>query len=1436
MNPSVEERAEALLRQKRRIRAPDLVKLIHEINPTGLQLAPAIETRRYVLKSALQSLLIREFADGIVALPVSGNERVVTLRYRPLDRDACHAVIAELDDDARSFVQFQLDAEGEDESRSLPAPDPEGRARSARSPRTAAPPEEPRQLLLLGAQALQAYDFEQARAHLERALSLSGGGEAEALALLELLVDHLAAYSEALEQESRLSPVALRSPGVRGLLALAAAHGGSTTDSLRLLKGADGGHAASAWAVLASAALSQGQLVEAGSYLAQASAAEPALIELVSLDAELARHRADARRPAEAALERVVAAGDDAAAADEAQALLRRWPESALARRVLRDIEARRRAAEAEALRCEGELAHSSEEFERAAAAWRKAAVLGATGLEARIVDATAREEARLRGERTSGAAAALVSSISTESLSRYLGLAPPERQEVRDRTGLVELDWLEHLRRGGPDRERELDVAAVRALSQAAGLGAQGPADSILALLGPHEARLRRIEAACELLEAARRSRDAAALRRAEQFTQEAQEALGTGRFDEAVRLVKEGGALARAELQDEATRILAEARAQLESRQKRRRYEELMEGGRLLEALDLLREPRAGVAEEREFWKRCEVEVSQRLRGSLVLETAECPAGAGAPEYLSTHASREEISYGLDADGDSLYWAIAWGRHLFIRKTSARDPRVRELVSLRLPEPIDFARVHLVGPSLWVSGDPGAALELSTATWDVLRWYSAAGLTSADEVVEQVFAVPDTRALWLSVRHRSSGSETIRVHNLGQGRVQRELKVGLSLDLVAGPAGLGVFAPGLAGDGRILSPQGALEVQVPVAVRALAPLPEGGYLAIRADADEEGLELVRLDEAGAPGCSEPLHDASPDGVHAVATSLASRLSYVLYADDDPGALRLAAYSTDGGSLRPVWRAQVPVRSSFAQDVHGRNVALVWPDQEGAAYRLLGRDAPALPAVTKHSDAVPHLSDDHFCGRPPHSEPAARDARLVKDKPSDVVSVAVPRHRDPARRVLARRQPVAGVAPAVGDVGLHLARDAAVFHARAQREAERGVGVEVAGGVGLERERLPVRVGEVHPRAQNAVRRRGVLGLEDGAGDGPRRRFPRVRDGRWLFGEQRSAVALETVLARPHERPAIALAGVAADGDAPGRVLAGRLPVAGVAAAVGHVQLHRAVDTAVLHAHAERELDPLGGVEVAGPVGLERERPPAGVADVDLRALDPVAGGGVHRREDGACDRPAPRVLRVGDRPRLSGERAAAVALEAVLARPHERALLRDAGCGEGEREERASHGFASPSVRSSSIRHASSIFTNRSDGRSISKASRLTSKVPRARALPGANSIVSGTSTGFFTPCSSTSPSIFVSTVVALPAASACGSIRATPLNTTNGKRLASTVSRMSESRFRSPESNDAMGTRTIARTLPSGWTTAFPSIVEDVPVAPWNLWTMW
>ena len=107
-HPSELPDAEDVLAGRAHADARTLLRMIHAVNPTGRAMAGKSREQRYSLKSRLQSLLVRDYADDLEVQRDPRDENLVTLRHYVLG-DGCHAMIAELEDDARSWVQMQLD-------------------------------------------------------------------------------------------------------------------------------------------------------------------------------------------------------------------------------------------------------------------------------------------------------------------------------------------------------------------------------------------------------------------------------------------------------------------------------------------------------------------------------------------------------------------------------------------------------------------------------------------------------------------------------------------------------------------------------------------------------------------------------------------------------------------------------------------------------------------------------------------------------------------------------------------------------------------------------------------------------------------------------------------------------------------------------------------------------------------------------------------------------------------------------------------------------------------------------------------------------------------------------------------------------------------------------------------------------------------------------
>jgi len=185
VRPAFEE-AQDVVAGRSRPTVRELFDLIHAINPTTRASDPrrrAQTARDYELKARLQSLLVRSHGDELrVRLEDDGT---IAIAHRYSNRDACHAQLDALDDDARAWVRWQLDTSEEAPTASTRGDAPAPEAEDHGDP------------LERGRQALAEYDFELAVSLFREALVEPGGVE-PARALLEVLVDSLAQDAEAL--------------------------------------------------------------------------------------------------------------------------------------------------------------------------------------------------------------------------------------------------------------------------------------------------------------------------------------------------------------------------------------------------------------------------------------------------------------------------------------------------------------------------------------------------------------------------------------------------------------------------------------------------------------------------------------------------------------------------------------------------------------------------------------------------------------------------------------------------------------------------------------------------------------------------------------------------------------------------------------------------------------------------------------------------------------------------------------------------------------------------------------------------------------------------------------------------------------------------------------------------------------------------------------
>jgi hypothetical protein len=226
----------------------ELIRLIHKINPTNESLGFDEVEKRYELKSSLQSLLINRFSESLTVVADSANPQLISLNFKHFSENGCHAIIADLDFEARSWVNTQLDYakiksshrnQGKKNTKKLTDENNFSESQNCENINeiinnskiitNICPVDE---ILKNGRRALEEFDYDTSERLFIKAFNLSNGQLAAATALFEFQVNYLAAYNRVIESVNDLAPASKKDPGIKLLIALAKARSGRVVEAL----------------------------------------------------------------------------------------------------------------------------------------------------------------------------------------------------------------------------------------------------------------------------------------------------------------------------------------------------------------------------------------------------------------------------------------------------------------------------------------------------------------------------------------------------------------------------------------------------------------------------------------------------------------------------------------------------------------------------------------------------------------------------------------------------------------------------------------------------------------------------------------------------------------------------------------------------------------------------------------------------------------------------------------------------------------------------------------------------------------------------------------------------------------------------------------------------------------------------------------------------
>lgn len=949
-----------------------LFALIREVNPTDRELPQEEARARYFTKARLIEVLLARYGDELLIEP-EGDGEVIGVQRRLHPADATHLLLSELDEEWRSWVRRRLDEDqASAEVASQLAP-----------PRIATISEPAQSLLAQGQAALADYDFEAAEAFWRRAIEEEQDLEA-CRALFTLWVEQLGRDEDACALASELEAQLLADPTVRGLMALATARLSKVEEARAWLSGPpiDALRYADVLAALVQAGLTT-SLAEAESDLHKLRALAPGHVALEALTRDLARARAEARRPLELELEAAIARGDWGEIEAKAQAIKGQWPDSELAGRALARVARQRGEAAVASLRQDIEAAKVAGELSKVVEGLRRLKGL-APGLQ--VEDELAAAIARAREQETQGAVsslrAALARGVTGQTLAAFLELPDSARAEVLAATSTPELLWLEAFEAGRAKLDPAEEIGLALLATQAERLLEQAQPEQALKQLLPQERRLAGISRGRGLLEGCRRQVQQALAERTSRALAEVEGALAEGRSEEAFSRLE---AIEPEHLDIEAKPRWERVRAQVDHRLalagQHRALLEAQSSGAHLEAkraIDRLMELDDPANRALHLATRAQADVEVNRSWCL----SDLPADSADEEPVDLrdvvlHPLGEAPKCSVAPDPNTVLWVEARGRLVFVRTVDAQRGQVTRTVIFRTPKALGDLSLRLEGELLWMAGAKKGLLAYAWRRAEIVDWWDLSKHLEPGESGGRLEVLAGGRFALFGGDVPGEARTRLRIIDLERDREHRSLGTETNghrvlpstqearLALLHLEGGVSLHAA----SGNVLQ-GGTLPVDEPLEV---VVSPDGrGFVLLQQlpstnDPQETGIWVRRMSNQGQLGPALELPGSGPELIHTLAGARETGWVYLYFRglSEDPAELKgkllermvpqLAALAPTGEGYELRWRIRVPEATYLLTDADERAVWVGFGGHQGATFERLGLNPPTPPQGGPH-------------------------------------------------------------------------------------------------------------------------------------------------------------------------------------------------------------------------------------------------------------------------------------------------------------------------------------------------------------------------------------------------------------------------------------------------------------------------------------------------
>lgn len=1005
-----------VLKQKVPVAVHELIRMIHRINPTGENLSPTKSAERYRVKTQLQSLLIRRFPESlIVEQPEPENPRLVGFRLRHFDQDACHAMIDELDEDARAWTQKQID-----ESLTGHPFESVGPAKKSVQHDSTGPADHSTrngikkseeglsrdELMARGQNALAEYDYEACEKCYRRALEVSGDDPDPAILLLELYVDYLAAYEKAVDLSQTIPMSVKNNENVKVLSALAAARSGRIDSALEHIKRSSHPRSSEVYVILVRHFIQVGEAERASILLSKLASLEQAELkfEIEQLAKNIQSLRAKGLEPLEQEMHLAQQEGRTEDSLKLADRILSVSPENRAARRLRHDIDKQQRDENINQLLSLADEAKRINDFSREAELLNKAIAGGANAQNlAKRLDYALNEARRHKEEMEIRSLINLLTQgDKRKAFLQYINLNAQQRRRINDTIHDPHWAWLEQVLSTQTATKPEKLVEAVLVLGRSKeALQEEKEPERIMAEMEPYGKVLQSVPEAHDLLHQAERLLQAVKSKEAKDFLVKA-----------ACFIEKEDPQKARAcmnqikvsLLQGDDKKLFDDIHQRLYYLEKfmrlRQKYRDSHDRGAHFAARDIAGELARHTGQDTSgYWfDRLEEQTSHiNKEWALVLIDID-----ELPSYYASSGLQwlDETTHGcLLSDERHLIIASSHERWVFLRIFCLDDQRFKKAIILRTPRQMLLHHIYPMGNTLWITGEEGDVLELGLEPLNILSWYGFSSFIGEEEVIEGAWIFPKSKSLWLYKRHKKSDLfEIYEVIDIDQQRVVRQVKsFGYPMAINTG----GHFRVGVQNTNtktvQLYSERGkavesfAFESYQTIHEATIHPnrndfvfLPFDDHGTMNPfqeiDGEEEGDLVLTIEvRPGSQGKYQPLRieNSSGESPHSIFTSLDTGITFILYnrnAFSEDSEHILSAFKESGQGFEQLYEVRVPEKVVFARDEFSRRVTAMNFQGNRVQAVVLNENPPVFDFGIHgpYKKAMPEFrSDFYLCHHP---------------------------------------------------------------------------------------------------------------------------------------------------------------------------------------------------------------------------------------------------------------------------------------------------------------------------------------------------------------------------------------------------------------------------------------------------------------------------------